>query len=190
LYSQPINISVNTTVKAIATKDGKSSFVDEGTFNKIRDDITLTLLTKYLPNYPAQGDASLIDGLRGTANWRLGHWQGYQGNDLEAVIDMGQVKSIKSVSIGTLQDSKSWIVFPKHVEYWLSDDNKNYKLITTVNTKVDIKDLNIQTQEYKANLNTQARYVKIVAKQYGPLPDWHESKGQPSYIFVDEITVE
>ncbi|HTD39885.1 MAG TPA: GH92 family glycosyl hydrolase, partial [Mucilaginibacter sp.] len=190
LYTKPISISATTTIKAIAVKDGKSSFVDAGTFNKIRDDIKLSLLTKYLPNYPAQGDESLIDGLRGTVNWRLGHWQGYQGNDLAAVIDMGQVKPIKSVSIGTLQDTRSWIVFPKYVEYWVSDDNKNFKLVTTVNTKVDVKDLNIQTQDFKADLNVKARYIKLVAKQYGPLPEWHESKGQPSYIFADEISIE
>ncbi len=190
LYSKPVTISSNTTVKAIAVKDGKSSFVDEGTFTKIRDDIRLTLLTKYLPNYPAQGDESLIDGLRGTTNWRLGHWQGYQGNDLEAVIDMGQVKTIKSASLGTLQDSRSWIVFPKQVEYWVSDDGKNYTLAATVNTKVDIKDTNVQLQSFSANLNLKTRYIKLIAKQYGPLPEWHESKGQPSYIFADEITIE
>ena len=55
LYTKPISISSNTTVKAIAIKDGKSSFVDEGTFTKIRDDIKLTLLTKYLPNYAGAG---------------------------------------------------------------------------------------------------------------------------------------
>jgi putative alpha-1,2-mannosidase len=190
LYDKPITISSNTTVKAIAIKDGRSSFVDEGAFTKIRDDIKLTLLTKYLPNYPAQGDESLIDGLRGSPNWRLGHWQGYQGTDLVAVVDMGQVKPIKTVSIGTLQDSRSWIVFPKQVEYWVSDDNKNFKLVATVNTKVDIKDTNIQTQNFTANLDTRARYIKLVAKQYGPLPEWHESKGQPSYIFADEITID
>ena len=59
-----------------------------------------------------------------------------------------------------------------------------------MNTKVDVNDLNIQTQEFKASLGVRARYIKVVAKQYGPLPDWHESKGQPSYIFADEITVE
>ena len=190
LYTKPINISTTTTVKAIAIKDGKSSFVDAGTFVKIRDDIKLSLQSKYLPNYPAQGDESLIDGLRGTINWRLGHWQGYQGNDLIAVVDMGQVKSIKSISLGALQDTRSWIVFPKYVEFWVSDDNKNFKLLSTVNTKVDIKDLNIQTQEFKANLDIKARYIKLIAKQYGALPDWHESKGQPSYIFSDEITIE
>jgi len=190
LYTKPITISTTTTVKAIAIKDGKSSFVDAGNFVKIRDDIKLSLQSKYLPNYPAQGDESLIDGLRGTINWRLGHWQGYPGNDLIAVIDMGQVKSIKSISLGALQDTRSWIVFPKYVEFWVSDDNKNFKLLSTVNTKVDIKDLNIQTQEFKANLDIKARYIKLVAKQYGALPDWHESKGQPSYIFSDEITIE
>jgi len=189
-YSKPINISANITVKAIAIKNGKQSFVDEGTFVKIRDDIKLKLLTKYLPNYAAEGDESLINGLHGTANWRTGHWQGYQGTDLEAVIDMGQVKPVKKISLGTLQDSRSWIVFPKQVEYYTSDDGVNYKLAATVNTKVDIKDLNVQTQTFTANLDLNARYIKVIAKQYGPLPDWHEGKGQPSYIFVDEITIE
>jgi putative alpha-1,2-mannosidase len=190
LYDKPITVSANITIKAIAIKNGKSSFVDAGSFTKIRDDIKLTLLTKYLPNYPGEGDESLIDGLYGTPNWRLGHWQGYQGNDLEAVVDLGQVKQVNAISVGTLQDSRSWIVFPKVVEYWISDDGQNYKLAATVNTKVDIKDLTIQTQEFKAGLNLKTRYIKIIAKQYGPLPDWHESKGQPSYIFADEITIE
>jgi putative alpha-1,2-mannosidase len=190
LYEGPIHISNTTTVKAVAIKDGKASFVDKGTFNKIRDDIKLSLLTKYLPAYDGGGDEGLIDGLKGSSNWKTGHWQGYQGADLIAVVDMGLSKDIKSVSLGTLQDVGSWIVFPKDVEYWVSDDNKNFKLVATVNTKVDVKDLKAQTQEFKADLNVKARYIKLVAKQYGPLPDWHESKGQPSYIFADEITVE
>ncbi len=135
LYDKPITIASNTTIKAIAIKNGKSSFVDEGSFTKIRDDIKLTLLSKYLPNYPGEGDESLIDGLHGKVNWRLGHWQGYQGNDLEALIDMGQVKPVNTISLGTLQDSRSWIVFPKLVEYWVSDDGKNYKLAVTCEYK-------------------------------------------------------
>jgi hypothetical protein len=190
LYTGPVSLSANTTVKAIAVKNGKSSFVDSGTFVKIRADIKLTLLTKYLPGYAAGGDESLIDGLRGNVNWRLGRWQGYQGNDLIAVVDMGQVKQVKSVSLGTLQDTRSWIVFPKTVEFWVSDDGANYKLASAVNTKVDIRDLAVQLQNFSADLNTRTRYIKVVAKQFGPLPDWHESKGQPSYIFADEISIQ
>ncbi|TSD66764.1 glycoside hydrolase family 92 protein [Inquilinus sp. KBS0705] len=191
LFNQRLIISENTTVKAIAVNNGKSSFVDEATFTKIRGDIKLTLINKYLPNYSAQGDETLVNGLHGTANWRLGNWQGYQGNDLEAIIDMGQIKPIKQVSMGALQDSRAWIVFPRYVQFWVSNDGKTYKLASTVNTQVDVKELEPQTQQFTAPLdNTRARYIKVIAKQYGPLPDWHESKGSPSYIFADEITVE
>jgi len=190
LYSAPIHISINTTVKAVAIENGKTSFVDEASFLKIRSDIKLTLVNKYLDNYADEGNNALINGIRGKANWQLGNWQGYQGNDLIAIIDMGQIKPIKQVSIGTLQDTGSWIVFPPVVEYWVSEDGINYKLAATINTRIDIKDPKVQTQEYTAPLDLNTRYIKLVAKQYGPLPDWHESKGQPSYIFADEITVE
>jgi putative alpha-1,2-mannosidase len=190
LYSAPISISANTTVKAVAIENGKSSFVDEGTFTKVREDLKLSLVNKYLPNYADEGDNSLINGIRGKANWRLGNWQGYQGADLIAVVDLGQVKPVKQVTIGALQDTRSWIVFPKYVEYWVSDDGRNYKLAATVNTKVDVKDLKVQTQDFVATLNANARFIKLVARQYGPLPEWHESKGEQSYIFADEIIVE
>jgi putative alpha-1,2-mannosidase len=190
LYTGPLDVKSNTTIKAIAIEGGKSSFAVSGTFNKIRDDIKLTLVNKYLPNYADQGDNTLINGIRGKANWRLGNWQGYQNNDVVAIIDLQQVKPVKQVSFGALQDSRSWIVFPKQVEYYTSRDGVNYKLAATVNTKVDVKDLEVQTQDFVAPLNTSTRFIKVIAKQYGPLPDWHESKGSPSYIFADEIVVE
>ncbi|TWR26140.1 discoidin domain-containing protein [Mucilaginibacter achroorhodeus] len=103
---------------------------------------------------------------------------------------MGKVKPVKQVSFGALQDSRSWIIFPKAVEYWLSDDGKNYKLAATIKTKIAPDSLEPQTQEYTAPIVKYSRYIKVIAKQYGPLPEWHESKGISSYIFADEITIE
>ena len=71
-----------------------------------------------------------------------------------------------------------------------SQNGTDYKLAATVNTQIDIKDTKVRIQDFTAPLNTDTRYIKIVAKQYGPLPDWHESKGSPSYIFADEITID
>lgn len=189
LYTVPIPVTKNTTIKAIAIKNGKLSFVDEGTFIKIRSDIKLTLVNPYLSNYADQGNETLINGVHGKTDWHLGNWQGYQGNDLVAILDFGSVQPINTISIGTLQDTNNWIVFPQYVQYWISDNGNDFKLLSSVKTKVDIKDLTVQTQEFTAKLNTHSRYVKIIAKQYGPLPDWHPFKGSPSYIFADEITV-
>jgi hypothetical protein len=34
-----------------------------------------------------------------------------------------------------------------------------------------------------------ARYVKVRAKNFGKLPDWHMGAEGEAFIFVDEITV-
>lgn len=189
LFTKPFTLSATTTIKCIGIKNGRSSFVVEAKITKLSDEIKIGSLSKVHPNYTAGGNDALIDGLYGTTNWRVGHWQGFQGNDLEAVLDLGTVKPVKKVSIETLQDTGAWIVFPKTVDYYTSEDGKTYTKAATVNTKVDIKDLEVKTQAFTADLNTNARYIKVVAHQYGPLPEWHESKGEPSYIFADEITV-
>lgn len=189
LYTDSLLIDATTTIKAVATKEGKISKTTFGTFTKMHDDFKMTSLSPYHPSYPAQGADALTDGLKGKVEWRLGNWQGFQGNDLEAILDLGVSKTIKQVSIETLQDSKAWIVFPTSVDFLISDDGKNFKMVTSTPTQVDIKDQNIQIQVFSGNINAKTRYIKVVARQYGKLPEWHESKGSPSYIFADEITV-
>ena len=34
-----------------------------------------------------------------------------------------------------------------------------------------------------------AQYIKIKAKNYGKLPDWHQGKGEDAFIFIDEIEI-
>jgi putative alpha-1,2-mannosidase len=190
-YTNPIKLSNTTTIKALAIKNEKSSIVNTGTFTQLKDDLKITLTNKYLPNYAASGTEALIDGLYGTTNWRMGNnWQGYQNNDFEAVIDLGSVKPVKQISVNTLQDTQAWIVFPKQVQYALSNDGKTYRPAITLNSKISVDNMTVQTQNFTAPLTGTARYIKIIAKQYGPLPQWHESKGSQSYIFADEIKVD
>jgi hypothetical protein len=37
--------------------------------------------------------------------------------------------------------------------------------------------------------NLKTRYLKVVAVYYGPLPEFHSSKGQESMMFADEVIV-
>ena len=46
-------------------------------------------------------------------------------------------------------------------------------------------------KEFTASVQTKAKYLKVVAKNFGKLPEWHQ--GHPydgdAFIFIDEITV-
>jgi hypothetical protein len=35
----------------------------------------------------------------------------------------------------------------------------------------------------------KTRYVKVKAKNFGELPDWHLGHGDNSFIFIDEIEI-
>ena len=122
-FTRPFFIDADTTVKAVAIiPDLRRSSVVTATYHRIPHDWKITLQSSYSSQYSGGGDFALIDGIRGSANWGGGRWQGYQGKDLVAVLDLGAVQSISKVSVGFLQDVGSWIWMPRRVEIELSFD--------------------------------------------------------------------
>ncbi len=190
-YSQELPLTRTTTVKAVAiAADGRSSMAAEATFQLIPDSWTIQTLTAAHPQYNAGGPQTLIDGLRGRENFRLGGWLGYQGQDFTAVIDLGTIRSIRRLTAGFLQDTDSWILLPKNVEFLLSRDGQNFSSSGTVGHHIADDNLKPQRLDMDKNLTGEARFIKVIAKNYGSLPAWHLGAGQPAYIFIDEIIVE
>ncbi len=81
---------------------------------------------------------------------------------------------------------------PTELEFLISADNINF----TSAGSLKINDINPKEKEtiiknYGINLAKQqkARYVKVVAKNFGKLPEWHQGFGGDAFIFVDEITI-
>jgi predicted alpha-1,2-mannosidase len=194
VYSDPFTISKTTTVRAVAlllADTGLHSGITTGTFHKFPNSWSITLKSDYVSQYSGGGEEALIDGIRGDANWRKGAWQGYQGEDFEAVVDLGKTQTISHLSAGFLQDIGAWIFFPKEVDYFLSSDGKTFKHIATADNTVSESDEKIQTREFGMEIRKQkARYIKIRATNYGKLPFWHPGKGGEALLFIDEIEVE
>ena len=93
------------------------------------------------------------------------------------------------MSAGFLQDTRSWIVLPQWVEFYTSRDGKNYINQGRVEHEVDPQDYTRQIHEFSLPLGVDARYVKVVAKNFGTLPEWHIGAGGEAHIFVDEVTI-
>ncbi len=193
MYTKPFSIYEPATIKMYATDgSGNKSPVLTTPFYKIDPNLSITLESEFANQYSAGGNDALIDGIRSTKNYRTGSWQGYHDSDLIATIDLGSEKSISSVKINFLRDQGAWIFYPTEVQCFVSTDNKTFKALPSqkINTKEKNSDIEVKTIEFKLP-KTQYKYVKIIAKKMGKLPQWH--LGYPmdgrSWIFVDEISI-
>ena len=189
-YTQPISIDRSTSVKAYAVKDGKKSDIVMANFFKKPNDYTIDIKSKYNPQYHAGGPEGLLDGIHGTENWRKGDWQGYQAQDFEAVVDMKKSKAVNEIVATFLQESRSWILMPTEVEFFISSDGKRFQSIGKIKTDLNPKITDATISRYAVNgYGKKARYVKVVAKNFGKLPDWHQGFGGHAFIFIDEIEI-
>ena len=202
-YSAPIILKKSAVLEAYSVNSaGKQSPSITCSLRKVNSDWKITLLSKYNRQYNAGGDEGLIDGVRGTENFRLGGWQGYQNTDFSAIVDLGREQEISKVGAGFLQDARSWIWMPRYVEFFISDDGVNFKLLGRVENNVGEQDWKLQIQDLVLDLTKagemvtpgtliSARYIKIFAKNYGTIPDegWHEGAGGEGFIFIDEVLV-
>lgn len=192
IYEEPITLSDPALLKVYAAKDDSQSSIISTQFYEIDPNVSITLETEYANQYNAGGTDALIDGILGTQDFRTGTWQGYWNKDVIATVDLGKIRPVESISVNFLQDQRSWIFLPTTVECLASQDGKSYQSIkkNIFGPPVQVEDSEIKHLEY--NLSGQDyRYIKIVAKKLGELPEWHlgyEHDGR-SWIFVDEITI-
>ena len=124
-YEKPIVINTQSLIYSYAQKNNIKSKIVSGEYFLRDDSKKIKIFSTYANQYAAAGDKTLIDQLRGGNNYRTGNWQGYR-EDVNVIVDLSEIKKINSISLGCHQDVRSWIFYPKQVEYWTSNDDINY----------------------------------------------------------------
>ena len=145
----------------------------------------------YRPEYSGGGDNALLDGNLGSDDYTDGHWQGFYGIDADLEIDLGSVTKVNALNIGFLVNAHDWILRPDVVEVYTSNDGKSYKPFKTFNLSTDISLKGNHTfRECFATPNLSTRYLRVVVKNPGKLPEGLPGTGYDSWIFMDEVMVE
>lgn len=184
-YNKPLRFAETTNLSfAAIRKDGTSGFVSKASYQKAKYGITL--VTTPDEKYSGGGPLGLVDGAIGTIDFSDGRWSGFNGTNLEAVIDMGRVQELHEFGINFNESTKSWIFRPQQVEFLVSEDGVGYKSIFMKSFGKPEKD-NEEVIRVPFNFTCKARYVKVIATNYGKLPDWHPGKGEQAWLFADEI---
>ncbi|MBN3034289.1 MAG: GH92 family glycosyl hydrolase [Bacteroidales bacterium] len=190
-YHGPFTLTGSATLKSVAYKEGwPQSDVLKVEFSKIPAGRKITLNTEYAGQYAAGGDMALIDFIRGPKNFRTGAWQGYQGADLDVLVDLGSLHLITRLETGFLQDAGSWIFMPPEVSYFISENGRDFRLAGTVNNDIDPKQQGTVIRNFSLNVAAKTRFIRVIAKNRGVCPEWHAGDGQPAWIFADEIVIE
>ncbi len=148
---------------------------------------------KPVEKYDAGGRDALTDGWRAPDELNNFNendvWQGFEGEDLEAVIDLGSQKNISSIHAGFLQQIDSWIFLPMSVRIAFSTDGKNYQELATLQNTLSEREPHVLRKEFAWTGSAETRYLRIVAKNRKTCPDWHPGAGGKAWIFADEIIV-
>lgn len=193
-YQSPFIISEKSILKIYSEKKDVKSATIQTQFHKIDPNLSVTLKTEYANQYNGGGNNALIDGIYGTKDFRTGTWQGYFNEDLIAIIDTGESKKVNLVTINFLQDQKSWIFYPKQVSCYGSNDGINFTQIDEnrfpERNIVPSEEVTMKKVFFK-QVSKKYRYIKIIAKKLGQLPEWHlgyKHNGR-SWLFADEITI-
>ena len=192
VYKAPFYIYDSKKIEAYSiTNDVKSKNV-LSSYAKKDGNRKIKLASTYSNQYNAGGDGALIDGLHGPNSYPTGFWQGFQGQDFEAVVDLGIIKQISNVSIGSIQEVKSWIWFPKDVEFFVSKDGENYTSIGFLNNDFSVNEYGSFIKDFEVVLDhpITTKYIKVKATNFGKCPDWHLGYGGDTWLFFDEIVIE
>lgn len=148
------------------------------------------LLSQHSEKYPAGGGAALTDGLRGPNDYHC-NWLGFEGENLDAIIDLQEPKVVHSVSTRFFQHLDAWIWLPLKVEFSVSLDGTTFTPVASLSNTVPDTTSGAFTKDFESCIQpVQARYVRVSAQSRLACPDWHIGAGQKSWIFIDEVVVE
>ena len=192
-YAGPIKIDCSLTLTASTARDRRilGMLPARQDFNihlAIGKDVSYE--NPVSQRYSANGSNSLTDGVRGTLKLTQ-HWHGFDGTDMIATIDLGELKTITRLTLGALQRNRDWIFLPPQVEFDISTDGSSWeKWGIAPNPLISGDDTN-QTVNYTVmNPSRDARFVRVTASNFGVCPPGHPGEGHPTWLFVDEIVVE
>ncbi len=164
--------------------------LDRATLSNIAAGKPVFLLTQP-KKYAGEDPQVLTDGSLG-GNSFYSNWLGFEGNDMEAVVDLGQSESVSYVHTAFLKVTNHVVFFPEQVDISYSTDNLTFHGIATMETTQPLKKgdkvNDVEYFDFKFE-PVQARYIKVKAVSMKVAPPWHHASGNPAWIFCDEVII-
>lgn len=193
VYTQPIVVKTDQKIKYHAELDGwHASVLDSLEFKKARfvpDKFSLKIPAN--PKFLGGGDSVIFNLAKGAPNHTVNDgWLGFErAEHLDVECFFKNPAEVKKISIGTLLVDNAYIVPPASLEVWASNTPGQWEKIGTQSFPVP-DGPQYGNRFYNCEVKPgKYAYLKIVAKPIPKLPSWHRGKGEPGWLFVDEVLI-
>lgn len=140
----------------------------------------------------ANGEKTLIDLIKANPDTRDPNWQGFEKNNLEMVLDLGQKKDVYELVLSCFENNNGRIFLPVKVEAEVSVDGQKFE-------KVVEKEIPVPASEKPQGpavrmlsfsmKGVEARYIRVKAINIGTVPNGFRNSGQNAWMLFDEIYV-
>ncbi|MFZ9662012.1 MAG: family 20 glycosylhydrolase, partial [Chitinophagaceae bacterium] len=188
LYRNPIEINKAMLLRAQVFEDGKplgAAFNKQFIYHKaIGKEVSLK--EKPHKNYDPGNASALCNGLEGSDTFDDNQWFAYSGTDLDATIDLGKSTWVKEFGFNYISNANAWIYAPSSVTFYASQDGKEFAPLVSFTEFTGEGKINRKAKMDKV----KARYIRVVAKNYGKIPAGKTGEGHPAWLFMDEIMVD
>ena len=190
-YTNTILLTENVVLKIKAFKPGWiSSDVVQRTFYKsgIQPD-TIYLVSNPHQKYQNDGAKTLVNFQLGESNTSNGEWLAYREYNMEFVVGFNQIKPLKSAYLNAFIDIGAYIFPVKWMKVEGSNDGKNFENIAEAKFPEADKSDPRGAKSFSCDFpeGTAFKYYKFTVANWNKLPPWHPGKGEPAWIFVDEL---
>ena len=189
-YTGPFLLPASGWVTAFTERGGRVTDRAQAEF-RLHRALGRTVRLLHPPDVPYDrgGAAALVNGLMGSATrFTDPEWLGWNGGDGEALIELGAVTDVSSVSFRYFHAPDSWVWHPASVRLSVSADGVQYREVHAGDVVVKPSPV---VQGYVAAFEkVQARYIRLMVRNQGKIPAGRPGAGSAAWMFLDEVVVE
>lgn len=142
---------------------------------------SITYNKPYSPSYPAAGEATLLDGVKGGETYGDGRWQGFIDGGFDVTVDLGEVMPLHYINADFMSNKGPQVYLPLYVEIFTSNDGKDFTLLKKIDFDPVMEAKKATVAPYSWTGDAQGRYVRYVA---------HVNPETRGWLFADELVIQ
>ncbi|HEX6427852.1 MAG TPA: family 20 glycosylhydrolase, partial [Niastella sp.] len=184
LYNGPLSIKRTSTIKALLfdkRKQATGRLFQQ--YVRIHKAVGATVVVKNKPvDRFNPGAATLVNGLFGSNRYNDSQWTGFSGSDLDAVIDLGNIQSIRRLGLHVLNYHWQRMWAPVSIQLLASTDGEHFTELYRQHS-FPLNGINVLDVPVKP---VPARYIKVIGVNKGIIPAGEYGAGGNALLLIDE----